>query len=366
MEGLTMTRHFDFLWLFALLLFLPTDGYAPCVVFTPPEEELDGTGQRAFIAYNPQTQRVDLVPSINLTGEATEFAIVIPTPSIPKLDTVDQQIFWDLNDLTRPVTRGRGGNWGSSGLGCAVVNDDDDDDFASESDDGVTVISEQEVGAFDTVILTADNPMALTDWLDEHGYHHSIEDNAILQSYIDQRWIFTAMRLGVQFGGDMRRRAQFFDATVDPILLTYTAEKLIYPLRLTSISAREGADVTVYILTSNKMHFPSARIEYANRITDSEHDAIRGNYPTLNSFIGEMRYLTRLRRSFARTEMDTDFELVRHQDNQEFRRVRYMGITFLPDLLLLGLVIIGYLAWRRIRSLRRWSQTEMTKSKEIN
>ena len=57
-----MTRHFDFLWLFALLLFLPTDGYAPCVVFTPPEEELDGTGQRAFIAYNPQTQRVDLVP----------------------------------------------------------------------------------------------------------------------------------------------------------------------------------------------------------------------------------------------------------------------------------------------------------------
>ena len=28
--------------------------------------------------------------------------------------------------------------------------------------------------------------------------------------------------------------------------------------------------------------------------------------------------------------MDTDFELVRHQDNQEFRRVRYMGFTSLP------------------------------------
>ena len=363
-----MTRYSDFLWLFALLLFLPTDGYAPCVVFTPPEEELDGTGQRAFIAYNPQTQRVALVPSINLTGEATEFAIVIPTPSIPKLDTVDQQIFWDLNDLTRPVNRWRGGGWrggGGGGLGCASANNDDDD-FVFESDGGVNVISEQEVGAFDTVILTADNPMALTDWLDEHGYHHSIEDNAILQSYIDQRWIFTAMRLSTQFGSGRRRRAQFFDATVDPILLTYTAEKLVYPLRLSSISARDGVDVTVYTLTSNKMHFPSARVEYANRITDSEHDAIRLNYPTLNSFIGELRYLTRLRRSFARTEMDTDFELVRHQDNQEFRRVRYMGITFLPDLLLLGLVAIGYHVSRRIWPLRRWLQTKMAQSKEIN
>ena len=361
-----MTRHFDFLWLFALLLFFPTDGYAPCIVFTPPEEELNGTGQRAFIAYSPQTQRVDLVPSINLTGEASEFVIVIPTPFVPKLETVDRRIFRELNDLTVPVTRWRGGG-GSSG--CNVFTTEDSGgiavfDSASEGE-GVTVISEQEVGAFDTVILTADNPMALTDWLDEHGYRHSIDDNAILQGYIDQKWVFTAMRLRVEFTGGGRRSARFFDQPIDPILLTYTAERLIYPLRLSSISAREGTDVTVYILTSNKMHFPSAKVEYANWITDDERDAIRLRYPTLGSFIGESHYLTRLRRSFARTEMDTDFELVRHQDNQEFRRVRYMGVTFLPDLLLVGLMAVGYSAWRRIRPLRRWSQTETTQSKEM-
>jgi hypothetical protein len=114
------------------------------------------------------------------------------------------------------------------------------------------------------------------------------------------------------------------------------------------------------------MHFPSARVEYANQITDDERDAIRLRYPTFGSFIGESRYLTRLRRSFARTEMSADFELVRHQDSEEFRRVRYMGVTFLPDLLLLGLVAIGYFAWRRVWPLRRWSHTETTKSKEIN
>ena len=362
-----MTRSLDFLWLFALLLLLPTDGYAPCVVFTPPEQELNGTGQRAFIVYNPQTQQANLVPSINFTGEATEFAIVIPTPSIPKLDTVDRRIFRELDNLTMPVTRWRGGG-GSSGCNVFTMGESDDSvvfDSAAE-EEGVTIISEQQVGAFDTVILTADNPMALTDWLDEHGYHHSIEDNAILQGYIDQRWIFTAMRLSVEFEGDERRPARFFDATVDPILLTYRAERLIYPLRLTSISAREGTDVTVYILTPNKMDFPRAKVEYANQITDSERDAIRLRYPTLNSFIGELRYLTRLRRSFARTEMDTDFELVRHQDNLEFRRVQYLGIASLSDFLLLGLVTVGYFVWRRIRSLRRWSQTEMTESKEIN
>lgn len=362
-----MTRCFDFLWLFALFLLLPTDGYAPCVMFTPPDQELNGTGQRAFIAYDPQTQEVNLVPSINISGEATEFAVVIPTPSIPKLDTVDRQIFRELNDLTMPVTRWRGGG-GSSGCNVFTTEDSDGvavfDDAAEEA--GVTVISEQAVGAFDTVILTADNPMALTDWLDEHGYHHSIDDNAILQGYISQKWIFTAMRLSAEFEGEGRRPARFFDHAIDPILLTYRAEQLIYPLRLTSISAREGTDVTVYILTPDKMHFPSAKVEYANRITDDERDAIRLRYPTFGSFIGESRYLTRLRRSFARTEMNTDFELTRHQDSHEFRRVRYMGITFLPDLLLLGLMAIGYSAWRRIRPLKRWSQTETTKSKEIN
>lgn len=361
-----MTRHFDFLWLFVLLLLLPADGYAPCVVFTPPEQQLNGTGQRAFIAYDPRTQQVDLVPSINISGEATEFGIVIPTPSVPKLDTVDRRIFRELNDVTMPVTRWRGGG-GSSG--CNVFTTEDSDDslvFDSAAEDGVTVISEQSVGAFDTVVLTADNPMALTDWLDEHGYHHSIDDNAILQSYIDQGWVFTAMRLNVEFGDGGRRLGRFFDQSIDPILLTYRAERLIYPLRLTSISSREGTDVTVYILTPDKMHFPGARVEYANRITDDERDAIRLRYPTFGSFIGESRYLTRLRRSFARTEMSADFELVRHQDSAEFRRVRYMGVTFLPDLLLLGLVSVGYFAWRRVWSLRRWAHTETTKSKEIN
>ena len=357
-----MIKHFDFLWLFVLLLLLPADGYAPCVVFTPPEQQLNGTGQRAFIAYNPQTEQVDLVPSINISGEATEFGIVIPTPSIPKLDTVDRRIFRELNDVTIPVTRWRGGG-GTSG--CNVFTTEDSDDsvvFDSAVEEGVTVISEQSVGAFDTVILTADNPMALTDWLDEHGYHHSIDDNAILQNYIDQKWIFTAMRLNVEFEEGGRRPARFFDQPIDPILLTYREERLIFPLRLTSISSREGADVTVYILTPDKMHFPGARVEYANRITDEERDAIRLRYPTFGSFIGESRYLTRLRRSFARTEMNADFELVRHQDSDEFRRVRYMGVTFLPDILLLGLMAIGYFAWRRIWPLRRWSQTETTKS----
>ena len=354
-----MTRYSDFLWMCALLLFLPTDSYAPCCVFTPPEQELNGTGQRAFIVHNPQTQRVDLVPSINFTGDVTDFAIVIPTPSIPTLDTVDRRIFRDLDSLTRPVTRRRGGGGdsgcnGVSGVATLGRRSDDDDDAAA--DEGVTVISEQSVGAFNTVILTADNPMALTDWLDKHGYHHSIEDNTILQGYIDQKWIFTAMRLNLdRFTGGGRRPARFFNATIDPILLTYTADALIYPLRLTSISAREGADVTVYILTTNKMHFPGAKVEYANRITDLERDVIRLRHATFGSFIGELRYLTRLRRSFARTEMDTDFEFVRHQDDQEFRRVRYLGVASLPDYFLLGLVAVFYFVWRRVRLLKRRS-----------
>ena len=347
-----MTKYVYLSWLFALLLLFPIDGYAPCVIFTPPDQWLNSAGQRAFIAYTPEAQQVHLIPSINFSGEAVNFAVVIPTPSVPKLDTVNQRVFWELSDLTSTVIRWRG----DSGIsGCNPLSEDDTA-FLAFDEAGVDVISEQRVGAFDTVILTADNPTALTEWLDEHGYHHSIQDNMILQSYIDQRWVFTAMRLNSDQSANRDPWAgPFFNATVDPVLMTYTAESLIYPLRLTSISAREGADVTVYILSKNKMHFPGARVEYANQISDSERDVIRQRYPIVGSFIGTDRYLTRLRRGFARTEMDTDFQIIRHRDNQEFRRVQYQAVLPFPDYLVLGLVAFGYFLLRRIRLHRRWA-----------
>ena len=211
------------------------------------------------------------------------------------------------------------------------------------------MISQQRVGDFDTVILTADDPMALTDWLDERGYHHSITDNTILQSYIDKKWIFTAMRLNadVLADGGFRNGPQL-SFSIDPILLTYTAETLTYPLRLTSISARQGADVTVYTLSSYKMDFPGAEVAYANRITDRELSAIRERYPTVANFIGGQRYLTRLRRTFARTEMGRDFALVRHPNDSEFRRIRYLQVLPFVDNLLLGLLVMVYVVSRRI------------------
>ncbi|MCZ6677442.1 MAG: DUF2330 domain-containing protein [Candidatus Poribacteria bacterium] len=346
-----MTKHLCFLWGMVLLLCLPVDSFAPCVLFGPSNRVLNGTGQLAFIAYNPQTQEVTLIPSIRFTSDAADFGVVIPTPSIPELDTVNRWIFGELEDLTRPVRRWRDRGNGS---GCNILSGDFSGIGAGEEADSVVVISQQRVGDFDTVILTADDPMALTDWLDERGYHHSITDNTILQSYIDQKWIFTAMRLNADV---LARRgdpdAFMLNFTIDPILLTYTAETLTYPLRLTSISARQGADVTVYTLSSHKMDFPGAEVEYANRITDSERDAIRERYPTVASFIGRQRYLTRLRRTFARTEMGRDFELVRHPNNAEFRRVRYLQVLPFFDNLLLGLLVMVYVASRRIYRLIR-------------
>ena len=348
-----MTKHLCFLGGVVLLLCLPIDSFAPCVLFAPPDRVLNGTGQLAFIAHNPQTQEVTLVPSIRFTSNAADFGVVIPTPSIPQLDTVNRRIFGELEDLTRRVTRWRGGDNSS---GCNILSRGADDDDDVSVDDGVVVISQQRVGDFDTVILTADNPMALTDWLDERGYHHSITDNTILQSYIDQKWIFTAMRLNADVLADSGvRDASLLSFSIDPILLTYTAETLTYPLRLTSISARQGADVTVYTLSSYKMGFPGAEVEYANRITDRERNAIRGRYPTVASFIGAQRYLTRLRRTFARTEMGRDFELVRHPNDSEFRRIRYLQILPFFDYLLLGLLVMVYVALRRIYRLIRRS-----------
>jgi hypothetical protein len=140
---------------------------------------------------------------------------------------------------------------------------------------------------------------------------------------------------------------------INHVLFSYSANSLIYPVRLASINAGDRTDAEIYVLSDSKMTFPGARLEYANRIGDKELEEILTRYPDFGGLIGQLPYLTRLRRVLSIMEMDADIEIVSDLDNEEFRDIIYQGVAPIADFIPLGVVAAFFLAFRTLRERKR-------------
>ena len=322
------------------LFVVPMWGWSPCVVFAPPDDPAFTVGQFAMYLIDDGATaryRVVLIPRAQIRGNADEFGILVPTPSVPTFDLVGSNVFRDAGWITQPVWRNR-----SSGSGCGFATfSDDDGPVFSEGDPGVDVISQQTVGAFDVVVLASDNASALIAWLDVHGYGHGVTDDAILDDYIRDGWVFTAMRID---GRQLSRNISLFDT--EPAALIYETDVLEYPLRLAAISASrsDATRVVIYTIASTPMTFDGARVRYANRVSQRELDRIRETASDFGAIIAPGQFVTKLERDYGLFEAKDDFELTA-TDEFEFQEVRYASLSFLGDWSWL-LVLCAYLAVR--------------------
>ncbi len=315
-----------------------------CIVFPQNGRDIFGLAQRNI--YVIDGNRVSFIPQLNFEGDAEDFGILVPVPSLPELSTVNAQVFSEASFLTQPLVR-------SSGQGCGCDDDSnvflafpDEARFSAEdgaivADDGVNIIFEEVVGAYNATVLQANNPGALTVWLQENGYQYELADSSVLAEYVQDNWFFVAMQL------DPSQVPQFVDrwwsATTSPakISFTYDQAELRYPLKATSISTGEKAEVLIYTISDKPMRFDGAEVEYANEIDGAEADIIAGRYPGLYDFISTGSFVTKLRKDFRRSEMDQDFMISPSEDRREFREIVYIDNAGfqLSGLILLVLLI---------------------------
>ena len=260
-----------------ILLALAGDAWCPCYVVGPPDIVLGSVGQQAVYVIRPGTAaryRVVLVPRVQVRGNPDDVGILVPTPSAPEFQTVGASVFNEGARLTAPLLRRR--STSSRGSGCGFSGSDDESFDADPTllDDGTTVISQQTVGGFDVTVLAAQNSSALIEWLDENGYAHGVDDDSVLDEYVANGWVFTAMRRAVQ-EGDKRDRSFVWDTA--PVAMSYDADELHYPMALAALSAStsDATKVLVYTIADQRMTFEGARTTYANRVSDFELRTIR-------------------------------------------------------------------------------------------
>lgn len=322
-----------------LILLLPVSINAYVIVFYRYDPPLIyELSHRSIIIYDSESQKVGLIPQISFSGRPQDFCIIVPTPTAPRINTVAREAFYEVDRLTSPVRRERGSGCLSTE---GILEGDDDDDFAQTSID-IDIISEQSVGGYNAVTLSADDPDALINWLEENNYKYAVQDKDTIDYYIQRGWVFTVMKI------DMSGVPEYYRYNLNPVLFRYSASSLVYPVRLTSINSGDRTDIVTYILSDSKMTFPFARTEYANSIDDKEMQEILERYPAFGGLIGQHRYLTKLRRTFSIMEMDEDIEITPAPGNEEFRKVIYYGVSPAADSISLGIVAIFFLIFRRL------------------
>lgn len=110
---------------------------------------------------------------------------------------------------------------------------------------GVTIEETFTVGEYDILILSAKESDGLQTWLKDNGY--KIPDGAgkILSSYIKQDMKFFVAKVNLKekakVGGDMLR----------PIAVAFESPKFMLPIRLGTVNSKGTQDMFVYALTKN-------------------------------------------------------------------------------------------------------------------
>ncbi|HER24127.1 MAG TPA: DUF2330 domain-containing protein [Candidatus Atribacteria bacterium] len=288
-----MKKIFFVILIFIMLTFyLAPISLADGGFFTQLYRDIYEPNQLAMIVFDDMVEKI--IFQIDYEGNAGDFAWVIPVPAYPKLFSVEDDIFYELHQLTLPPPPSSFGcGWGG---GIPVPG--------LEDEDGVQVWEENQVGIYSTTTLSATDPNSLEKWLNDNGYAFPVEGQEILNYYIQKNWFFVAMKIQHE---DTINNSENYSGAIQPIGIMFFSDDLVYPLKISTLSTPSwGTEVLIYVFSEERVTFPGAAEEYSKMITPNELK----EYPILQGLIDEAFVLTKLRKNFSAEEMVEDLILI--------------------------------------------------------
>ncbi|MBX2797599.1 MAG: DUF2330 domain-containing protein [Myxococcales bacterium] len=206
--------------------------------------------ERIVFDVDEQTGTVDVHVQIFYEGPAEAFAWVVPVPADPELFASTSLLFDQLAAQTRPVfqlSRVIEGRCRTSGLdlGGGLQSYDQAPGQLPAIDvggGGVEIVSQGQVGVFDTIVLKAEGEEALLAFLQDNDYDVPAELGPVLAPYIGVDAHFVALKLSSdQDAGD-----------ITPIAMRYRSDRAMIPIQLTSVAAADDMPLEVYVFGEHR------------------------------------------------------------------------------------------------------------------
>jgi hypothetical protein len=230
----------------------PADACAPAPHLG---ETVHIASEEALIVWDPVRRVEHFVRAATFDTRARDFGFLVPTPTTPTLAEEDRSLFPLLARHSIPETIVRRPWVLSPSLGCAalVLSERAGDRLAAVESavlPPVRVLSAQQVAGYDAVVLEADDPSALTRWLDEHRYGTTPTLTAWLAPYIAQHWKITAFKVAVPDPNDPS------PPRTAPVRMTFATDTPFYPYREPEDQRAPGAgprELRVHVLSRERM-----------------------------------------------------------------------------------------------------------------
>jgi hypothetical protein len=215
------------IFLSAGLAFVPsTEPVQACGMAYPRDFEAAVADETALIVYDSATKTEHFLRLAKFETTSSDFGFFVPTPSQPELAEASAEIFPMLAKITEPPVVHRTVKQ-EAGIGCGLTamapKGAADQSDSMQIAGGVRVIERKRIGAFDAVVLKADNAKTLQDWLKENEYTSRPALEAWIGEYIRLGWYITAFKIA--------GRTATTESMNAPIRISFKTDVPVYPYR---------------------------------------------------------------------------------------------------------------------------------------
>ncbi len=209
-----------------------------CVAPPTAAEPVVQAGERIVFAH--EDGKVTAHIQLQYEGLASEFAWLLPLPSLPEFKLSSEQLFDELEEQTAPrfvVPRLPGSDCSSDiQLGCSK-------NLARERREEMefpptVAVEESNEGPYDYAILRADDKEPMLEWLRENGYFVPAATESQMDPYIRPGAYFLALKL----------RSGQAVGEIQPVMVQYESDLPMVPIILTSVAATPDMGILVWVL----------------------------------------------------------------------------------------------------------------------
>ncbi len=202
--------------------------------------------------------RTVITMSNDFRGSPTEFAMVVPVPTLlqeGQIHVADRAVLDHLDAYTSPrlveyfdpdpcaVNRLRSlGYVSESGVRAEQKSVAP---AAKRDADGVTIEASYTVGEYDILILSARESDGLEAWLTRNGYRLPKGASRVLGSYLRQGMRFFVAKVNLE------EQTRLGFNTLRPLQIAFESPKFMLPIRLGTLNADGDQELFVYTLTRN-------------------------------------------------------------------------------------------------------------------